>query len=362
MFYLLLYFGFAKLGSKRVPTRPSWNAPLDTDLTTTMATGFAEKQSVKAKEGEKAADKEYWHVYQAETTLPQLPDPGPNKASDKRNVVWSLEEIDVFLTVIGCARIQRAFYYARKKESVYREISAMMAKRGFQRTWMQCREKQKKLKCEYSREKALRASSGFSGKASRWFKRLDAIYRKWASSLWSDIKPVLLKSTPLGDTDSAAKDRTPTSRCEDNAPLSSRSLSPVPGSSAACTMELPSPQPRPTACDRLTTESPRKSLSLSHFSDKRRTREQSDIAAIMKDMHEHNKEMDRRRLEQCDRKHQLLEAQAARKAEMATKAAEQEAYERARAVQMDERFLTVLQTFANALSHHGNPTGRGLKG
>lgn len=265
-----------------------------------------------------------------------------------------MEEIDLFLSLLEDSKIKSALDGARRNEPVYREISAQMAQHGFHWSWTQCREKQKKMKCDYKREKVQRSSSATSGKPSRWYSRLDAIYGDSPSlfgkeeDVESEIVSVLLESTPMEDTDGAATESTPTNTCEDNTPLSSRSPSPVPGASAECTLvETPSPRPHPTACDGLVAESSRKSLS-----DKRRTRDQSDLVAILKDMHEHNKETDRRRLEQCDRKHKLLEAQAAREAEMAARAAEQESYERERAMQMDERFLTVLQTIANALSHH----------
>ena len=70
------------------------------------------------------------------------------------------------------------FESCRRNQDVYEKISSELSEAGFSRTYQQCCEKLKKLKCEYKRIKDKRNKTG-EGRYPEWdyFDAIDAVLR-----------------------------------------------------------------------------------------------------------------------------------------------------------------------------------------
>ena len=68
--------------------------------------------------------------------------------------------------------------FCRRNQDVYEKISSELSETGFSRTYQQCCEKLKKLKCEYKRIKDKRNKTG-EGRYPEWdyFDAIDAVLR-----------------------------------------------------------------------------------------------------------------------------------------------------------------------------------------
>ncbi|XP_034086323.1 uncharacterized protein LOC117555541 [Gymnodraco acuticeps] len=69
--------------------------------------------------------------------------------SNKKSTPWSTEEVTTFLHLIGDDTIQQELDGTTRNVKVFQDVSAQMSERGFSRTFLQCREKLKKMKSEY---------------------------------------------------------------------------------------------------------------------------------------------------------------------------------------------------------------------
>ncbi|XP_069580608.1 uncharacterized protein [Brachyistius frenatus] len=87
---------------------------------------------------------------------------------------WTADEVQTFLRLVADDRIQHQLHGAARNAKVYKEVAALLAVRGYQRTYLQCREKLKKLKSDYRSIKEQK--HGSNRKNWRWFEQLDAIY------------------------------------------------------------------------------------------------------------------------------------------------------------------------------------------
>ncbi|XP_034068951.1 zinc finger protein with KRAB and SCAN domains 2-like isoform X1 [Gymnodraco acuticeps] len=97
-------------------------------------------------------------------------------ATSKKSTPWSTEEVTTFLNLIGDDKIQRELDGTTQNVKVFQDVSAQMSERGLSRTFLQCREKLKKMKSEYRQVKDNNNTSGAGRKQWKWFDLLDQIY------------------------------------------------------------------------------------------------------------------------------------------------------------------------------------------
>ena len=91
----------------------------------------------------------------------------------KRGETWSDEETLKLICRWGEAKIQKKLDNCHKTTAVYKEISAYLAKDGFNRDFGQCRTKIKHLKSEYKKYKdSLRRSGARRSKEPMFFRNL----------------------------------------------------------------------------------------------------------------------------------------------------------------------------------------------
>ncbi|KAK0149543.1 Zinc finger and SCAN domain-containing protein 29 [Merluccius polli] len=96
--------------------------------------------------------------------------------TNKSLVLWSTQEVQTFLGIIGDAQIQRELDGSVRNEKVFQSVSQRMASLGYQRTSDQCRIKCKKLRAEYRKIKDYNGRSGNNRKTWKWFDMMDVIY------------------------------------------------------------------------------------------------------------------------------------------------------------------------------------------
>lgn len=89
---------------------------------------------------------------------------------------WGNNELKTFLSLVAEDRIQNELDGATRNERVFKELSETLAKYGFQRSSKQCREKLKKLRCEYRSVKDQNGWSGTDRGIWKWFTEMEAIY------------------------------------------------------------------------------------------------------------------------------------------------------------------------------------------
>ncbi|KAJ7990555.1 hypothetical protein DPEC_G00301610 [Dallia pectoralis] len=95
--------------------------------------------------------------------------------ANRKNTPWSNDEVQTFLCLVAEERIQRELDGATRNEKVYREISKLLGKHGYNRTFQQCREKFKKLKSDYRAVKDHNGRRGSNRKSWKWYEQMDGI-------------------------------------------------------------------------------------------------------------------------------------------------------------------------------------------
>ncbi|XP_051939144.1 uncharacterized protein LOC127612211 [Hippocampus zosterae] len=93
----------------------------------------------------------------------------------QKTIPWSVSEVTQFLMLVADEKIQVELDGTRN-EKVYRELAQRMASFGYERTFRQCREKLKKLKSDYRSIKDNNCRGGSNRKSWKWFGHMDAIY------------------------------------------------------------------------------------------------------------------------------------------------------------------------------------------
>ena len=86
---------------------------------------------------------------------------------------WNKEEILKLIEIWGQEHIQRQLQECKRNQSVYEEVAKEMREAGYERTYQQCRDKIKKLKREYKKEKGRHNKTGDERTTWDYF---DAIY------------------------------------------------------------------------------------------------------------------------------------------------------------------------------------------
>ena len=89
---------------------------------------------------------------------------------------WTKPEVLKLISIWSYKRIQAQLESCRCNQDVYEKISSEVSEAGFSRTYQQCCEKLKKLKCEYKRIKDKRNKTG-EGRYPEWdyFDAIDAV-------------------------------------------------------------------------------------------------------------------------------------------------------------------------------------------
>ncbi|XP_067284024.1 uncharacterized protein [Pseudorasbora parva] len=97
-------------------------------------------------------------------------------------VLWSVDEVRTFLSLVAEERIQRDLNGMTRNEKVFKEVAQLLAAHGYHRTYKQCRDKLKKLKSNYRTIKEHNSRSGSKRSTWKWFDQMDAIYRRKPAS------------------------------------------------------------------------------------------------------------------------------------------------------------------------------------
>lgn len=170
---------------------------------------------------------------------------------DARKVTpWSNAEVQALLSIVGEERVQSQLDGAHRNEVVYREVAEKLKDCGFVRTWIQCREKLKKLKSDYNKIKLANQTSGSARKEWKWYAQMDEIYGHRPASCGReagiDSALPLLQSTLLANE--RASDGAESLFPEESQELPQRSQSPclsptASSSSPSCSSVPASPRP-----------------------------------------------------------------------------------------------------------------------
>ncbi len=88
---------------------------------------------------------------------------------------WSKAEILKLIALWGQEHIQRKLQECKRNQAVYEEIAKEMREAVYERTYQQCRDKIKKLKGEYKKEKDRHGKTGEGRSKWDFFDEIDAI-------------------------------------------------------------------------------------------------------------------------------------------------------------------------------------------
>ena len=69
-----------------------------------------------------------------------------------KSTQWSIAEVQTLLCLVAEDRIQKELDGATRNEKVYKEVAKLMEDHGYIRSYVQCRDKLKKLKSMESQE------------------------------------------------------------------------------------------------------------------------------------------------------------------------------------------------------------------
>lgn len=93
---------------------------------------------------------------------------------------WTDTEVQAFLSLVADGRIQSELDDTVRNVRVSMDLSQQMLSQGYHRSAKQCREKLKKLKCDY--RKIRNGRSGGVRTSWRWYNQVDAIYGHWPAN------------------------------------------------------------------------------------------------------------------------------------------------------------------------------------
>ena len=88
---------------------------------------------------------------------------------------WNKEEILKLIEIWGQEHIQRQLQECKRNQSVYEGVAKEMREAGYERTYQQCRDKIKKLKGEYKKEKDRHNKTGEERTTWDYFDAMDSI-------------------------------------------------------------------------------------------------------------------------------------------------------------------------------------------
>ena len=112
-------------------------------------------------------------------------EPVPQENSDERKklsemstgagTTWSKEETLKLIEVWGQEAIQKQLQECKRNQTVYEEVAKEMREAGYERTYQQCRDKIKKLKGDYKKEKDKQGRTGEGRTSWDYFDAMDAV-------------------------------------------------------------------------------------------------------------------------------------------------------------------------------------------
>ena len=88
---------------------------------------------------------------------------------------WSKEQILKLIEIWGQETIQKQLQECKRNQSIFEEVAKQMREAGYERTFQQCREKIKKLKGDYRKEKDKHNKTGEGRTNWDYFEAMDAI-------------------------------------------------------------------------------------------------------------------------------------------------------------------------------------------
>lgn len=88
---------------------------------------------------------------------------------------WSKEETLKLIEVWGQETIQKQLQECKRNQTVYEEVAKEMREAGYERTYQQCRDKIKKLKGDYKKEKDKQGRTGEGRTSWDYFDAMDAV-------------------------------------------------------------------------------------------------------------------------------------------------------------------------------------------
>ena len=95
--------------------------------------------------------------------------------SGSSGTTWSKAETLLLISIWGQERIQKKLQECKKNQSVYQEVADEMKDGGYDRTYQQCRDKIKKLKVEYKKERDRVGHTGEGKSMWDFFNEMDNI-------------------------------------------------------------------------------------------------------------------------------------------------------------------------------------------
>ena len=96
--------------------------------------------------------------------------------ASNKSTQWSIAEVQTLLCLVAEDKIQKELDGATRNEKVYKEVAKLMEGHGYYRSYVQCRDKLKKLKSDYKAIKDQNGRSGSNRKTWKWYDQMDAIY------------------------------------------------------------------------------------------------------------------------------------------------------------------------------------------
>ncbi|KAM9319061.1 zinc finger and SCAN domain-containing protein 32-like [Pholidichthys leucotaenia] len=103
--------------------------------------------------------------------------------ASQKSTLWSNEEVQTFLCIEADDGIQRKLDGAHRNERIFQEVAKQLSAHGYNWTVKPCREKLKKMKCDYRAVKDHNSRSGVN--------QMDAIYghRPVMGGRWESTQP-----------------------------------------------------------------------------------------------------------------------------------------------------------------------------
>ena len=98
-----------------------------------------------------------------------------SEMSTGAGTTWSKEETLKLIEVWGQEAIQKQLQECKRNQTVYEEVAKEMREAGYERTYQQCRDKIKKLKGEYKKEKDKQGRTGEGRTSWDYFDAMDAV-------------------------------------------------------------------------------------------------------------------------------------------------------------------------------------------
>ena len=100
---------------------------------------------------------------------------GNNKARESRGRNWGDDEVYELIAVWSHDTIQCELEGSQRHQHIYKKISEHLSKKGFRRTWDQCRGKIKKLRKQYKNIIDIHGETGRGRKKFKFFQELDSV-------------------------------------------------------------------------------------------------------------------------------------------------------------------------------------------